>query len=74
MRRRHVRLVLDLDPELHPVGGRIRQRGRLPKPFTGWMQLASALTEAVAAAPDASHHHRLASLLACRRRPTGSEK
>jgi hypothetical protein len=73
MRRRHVRLVLDLDPELHPVGGRIRQRGRLPRRFSGWMQLASAVTEAVAATPDASHH-RLASLLRCRRRPTGSEK
>ena len=38
-------------PQQRPVRGRVRQRGRPPGRFSGWMQLASDVAEAMTLVP-----------------------
>lgn len=45
----HVRILLDLDQSIHPVGGRITGGGAPEREFAGWMQLAEALDAALTA-------------------------
>jgi hypothetical protein len=41
-----VHVELDLDPGADPIEGRMSVAGGPPEPFTGWMELASALERA----------------------------
>jgi hypothetical protein len=41
-----VHIALDLDPRAEPIEGRMSVAGGPPEPFTGWMELASALERA----------------------------
>ncbi len=46
----HVRVLLELDASLEPIGGVLSVEGEPGRPFSGWLALARELDAAVAAA------------------------
>jgi hypothetical protein len=45
-----VRVLLELDPSVEPIGGLLRVDGGRARPFSGWLALARELDAALAAA------------------------
>lgn len=43
-----VRVLLELDPSVEPIGGVLSVEGGLARPFSGWMALARELDAALA--------------------------
>lgn len=49
-----VRVLLELDPALVPIGGTLSVDGRGAQPFSGWLALGRELDAALAAARPAA--------------------
>lgn len=45
-----VRVLLELDPSVEPIGGVLSVDGERERPFSGWLALARELDAALAAA------------------------
>ena len=49
-----VRVLLELDPALEPIGGTLSVNGGRAQPFSGWLALGRELDAALAAARPAA--------------------
>lgn len=46
----HPQIVLDIDPTIDPIGGRLSTNGSTQRPFSGWIALAREIEDALIAA------------------------
>lgn len=54
METRLLTIILDIETEADPIAGRLRVQGDEERGFTGWIELARVLEEALAASRERS--------------------